>query len=78
MKNISSLVIHTVKLKHSDNHSVGLCGRTLVLYGISRSGLNLHGFSIREYSPKFQMDGGPPVPIGTASSLEMHLLFIWW
>lgn len=46
------------------------------LYGISRSARVVHGFFL-EYSPKVQMGGGP-VPIATASPLEMHLLFTWW
>ena len=48
-----------------------------LLYGISRAELKLYGFSIKAYSPKVEVDDGH-IPSRTASSLEIHLLFIWW
>ena len=77
MKTISLLIVHVVKLKHSNNHSVV---KTPVWQNTSmvwhfQFGLVVHSF-FPENTPKVQRSGGL-VPIMTASPLEMPLLFIW-
>lgn len=56
MKNISSLVIHTVKLKHSDNHSVvkGLVWQSNCVIQHFQIWTDLHSFFKREYYHEFK------------------------